>query len=140
MGMIERILVVDDDHELRALIVEWLTFHNYRVHQAVSALAAIEALREESYDLLITDFQMPGLDGLGLLGWCRKHEIHFPVVFITASAVRLEREQLALNDCCAESLRKPLTREKLIQAVSEAAGRDHFECEPPTENRSPAIF
>lgn len=86
---------------------------------------AKDILEQENFDLLITDFRMPRMDGANLLEWCRAQKIHFPVIFITANADLLPKEKLALNDCCADLLSKPISIETLIKSISDAKIRNH---------------
>ena len=58
------ILVVDDDPVACSLLKETLVAENYLVDTAINGLEALKTVREKSYDLLITDFIMPLLDGL----------------------------------------------------------------------------
>jgi len=63
----EQILVVDDEEDLRATIVEILTLEGFEVDQAVSAEEAGEKLSQTAYDVLITDHNLPGKTGVELL-------------------------------------------------------------------------
>jgi two-component system, NtrC family, response regulator AtoC len=63
----EQVLVVDDEEELRHAIVEILTHDGFEVEQAASAEQAAEKLSQTAYDVLITDNNLPGKDGVELL-------------------------------------------------------------------------
>ncbi len=65
--ILAHLLVVDDDDRLRTLFATYLTRQGYRVSQAGDGLDALLRLRQEPVDLLITDVNMPRLDGLGLV-------------------------------------------------------------------------
>jgi CheY-like chemotaxis protein len=60
---------------------------------------AIEKLSKEAFDLLISDFRMLRMSGFELLRWCREHDFHFPVIFVTANKVLFPEERIALDDC-----------------------------------------
>jgi two-component system OmpR family response regulator len=62
-----RLLVVDDDAELRTLIADFLTASGYEVTAAANAVEMDEALAKETYDLIVLDLMMPGEDGLSVL-------------------------------------------------------------------------
>jgi len=62
-----RILVVDDQPHVSRTIANWLTRAGHAVVRASDGAAALELLRAESFDILITDVDMPELDGLSLL-------------------------------------------------------------------------
>ncbi|PZU09220.1 response regulator [Sphingomonas sp.] len=62
-----RLLVVDDDAELRTLIADFLAASGYEVTSAANAIEMDEALAKETYDLIVLDLMMPGEDGLSVL-------------------------------------------------------------------------
>jgi CheY-like chemotaxis protein len=62
-----RILVVDDDEDTRQLVAFALGAHRYAVTEAADATTALAALRKEPFDLVITDYDMPGLTGAEML-------------------------------------------------------------------------
>ncbi|MDQ3231707.1 MAG: response regulator [Pseudobdellovibrionaceae bacterium] len=122
---LKRILIVDDAEDFRALLSTWITLRGLRPVLAESGKQAIEILKTNPIDLIITDFQMPEMDGLDLLKWCRSHSIHIPVVFTSASGRPVEREQVALGDCCATRLNKPINFKILAAALDAAERHDH---------------
>jgi CheY-like chemotaxis protein len=78
-----KILVVDDDPILLELLVETLTTIGYDTGEAVDGLDALEILKKDKFDLMISDIKMPNLDGIGLLKEVRKLYPDLPVLFIT---------------------------------------------------------
>lgn len=69
----QRILVVDDEKGVREMIQSFLTTEGYLVTTAEDGIDALEKLKDDSYDLLITDLVMPNMDGLELIDCvCRK--------------------------------------------------------------------
>ncbi len=92
------VLVVDDSLTSRTLIQGLLKAHGYRVATAADGLQALDQLRQESFDLVISDVQMPNLDGLGLLTRIRQNpEMRdLPVVLLT-SLEGSEDQQLGLQ-------------------------------------------
>jgi DNA-binding NtrC family response regulator len=81
-----RILVVDDDANLLELLVDTLTTIGYRVVGAPGGVEALENLRNDKFDLMITDIKMPDVDGLQLLKKVRRHYSRMPVLFVTGVA------------------------------------------------------
>ncbi len=77
------ILVVDDDATLRELLVDTLETIGYTVVGMSDGIEALEELHRGSYDLLITDIKMPGMDGVALLKKVRRYYPDLPVLFIT---------------------------------------------------------
>jgi DNA-binding response OmpR family regulator len=80
-----RILVVEDDGDIRRLNTEALLRSGYRVDAAVDGDAGWEALQAGSYDLLITDNSMPKLTGLELLKKLRTARVFLPVIMATGA-------------------------------------------------------
>ncbi|HLC19185.1 MAG TPA: response regulator [Thermodesulfobacteriota bacterium] len=65
-GECKRILVVDDNRQMRALCSNVLLPKGYEVESASNGLEALDILRATEFDLIISDIEMPGLDGIGL--------------------------------------------------------------------------
>ena len=110
------ILVVDDDPVACALLKETLLAENYRVDTAVNGLEALKTIREGSYDLLITDFIMPLLDGLELLTKAKAELPHLQVILMTASrqeAILVEARRQGADAV----IPKPLEMKKLLNII-----------------------
>jgi two-component system chemotaxis sensor kinase CheA len=92
------ILVVDDSITTRSLEKSILESHGYRVRVAVDGLEALQLLRAEKADLIITDIQMPRLDGFGLLEALKAdpHLDQIPVI-VVSSLERAEEQQRGLD-------------------------------------------
>ncbi|MBC7658560.1 MAG: response regulator, partial [Chitinophagaceae bacterium] len=122
---LKNILIVDDSPDYRFLFETLITQHGLSPICMKDGDKAIEYLKSHSVDVIITDFRMPKVDGIELLHWCRAHDILCPVIFTTAEDNIFAREELALGDCCATLMRKPVDA-RLLQAALEAADRfDH---------------
>ena len=80
--MKQRILVVDDEGEMRSLLAHILKGEGYRVATAEDGVAALKVLKAEHFDILITDIRMPQMDGVTLYNNVKKLYPHLPVVFI----------------------------------------------------------
>ena len=63
----KHLLLVEDEHALRATLAERLTEHGFEVTQADSGEQAIEQLAEFAFDIVVTDLRLPGLDGTRVL-------------------------------------------------------------------------
>ena len=79
----EKILIIDDDKWIRMMLKEILLKEGYKVVEAEDGEIGLELVRNEHPDLVITDFQMPGIDGLGVLSEIRKLKINLPVIILT---------------------------------------------------------
>ena len=80
------ILVVEDDHNQRALYEEELRDEGYHVLTAADGREALKVVREERPDLVILDINMPVMDGLDTLSQMLEHDSKMPVVINTAYA------------------------------------------------------
>src|SRR5690348_13341420 len=90
-----RILVVDDDAPLRELIVAALKEKRYSVVATDSAEAAVIALHQGRFDMVLSDVSMPGMDGIALSSMITRAHPDLPVVLITGNAdVHLARQAL----------------------------------------------
>ena len=112
-----RVLVLDDDEDVRAFLSESLEGLGCTVVSAASGAEGIEALRQWRPDLALVDYAMPGMNGAEAARAAREIHPGLPIVFVTGYA---ESEQLeaALGDG-APVLRKPFTLAELASAVEE---------------------
>ena len=114
------ILLVEDDEALRNSLEFLLELSDLDYLSASNGEDAVQILSSFSIDVIITDFQMPKMDGIELLKWCRTREVHIPVIFISANAHLMKKEEIALEDCCATLLKKPLNLEIFEEAIYSA--------------------
>lgn len=112
-----RILLVEDDHSIRHLMEEILIDEGYHLTSVVNGLEAVKTLSQNDFNLLITDFRMPQLNGVELLKWCRENCLKLPVIFMTATACLLQEENLALKDFQAVLIHKPLNVDHFLDKV-----------------------
>ncbi|HEV2436386.1 MAG TPA: GNAT family N-acetyltransferase [Verrucomicrobiae bacterium] len=113
-----RILVVEDDCQLRQLNSQVLSHHGYAVDAAENGATAWEALQINRYDLLITDNNMPRLTGIELLKKLRSARMGLPVIMATGT---LPRQELAQNPWLepVATLVKPYAPDQLLVMVKE---------------------
>lgn len=114
------VLVVDDEVELREILEFYLETENYNVLLAASGSEALDVVDNNDVDLVISDMQMPGGDGLSLLKSLREKK-DTPFILLTGfDAGKLaDAQDLGLN----EALEKPIGKERLLQAVASCLGR-----------------
>jgi two-component system, cell cycle response regulator CpdR len=121
-----KILVAEDDDCLRFLIATCLQGSGYVVVAAQNGSEAAKLIVETSFDLVLTDLQMPEMDGIALIAWMREVGITTPVIAMTGgsadtSASELLNRAAALGVCAG--LAKPFTIAELNKAVAGALGR-----------------
>jgi DNA-binding NtrC family response regulator len=81
-----RILFVDDEQLLHGVLERLLGRHGIAVTSCSGAVQAVKELKNQSFDMVITDFKMPKMDGLELLAHVRQHHPCTKVIMITAHA------------------------------------------------------
>ncbi|WP_282947222.1 response regulator transcription factor [Cellulomonas endometrii] len=82
--MAHRVLIVDDDPDIREMLASTLDFAGFEVDLAPGATAALTVLRQQPPDVLVLDVTMPGIDGFELLQLVRRKEPDLPVLFLSA--------------------------------------------------------
>jgi len=106
------IMVVDDELIIRESLKGWLEKFGYGVHTAEDALDALEKLERESYDVLLVDIKMPGMDGIELLKKVKEDQPDVIVVMITAHG-SIESAIEAMKSGARDYLMKPFDPEDL---------------------------
>ncbi len=108
------ILVIDDEKSIVLIIAAALTKSGFNVEKATNGLEGIKKFDEGYFDLVITDFQMPGLDGNGVVRHIRNSERQStPVVSISATPWHLQ------SDDFDAFILKPFSIKTLIDTVNE---------------------
>ena len=80
-----RILVVEDDPDIRQLLQDRLHAMGYRVQSAVDGVRAVEVMRAERFEGMILDSGLPSMDGMDVLRQIRRWDQQIPIVMVTAS-------------------------------------------------------
>jgi len=114
-----RVLVVDDDGEMRALLVDVLSDEGYAVEQAANGAVALIRLRTESFAAIILDKNMPGLSGLDLLPGLRTICPDTVVIMITAYG-DVATYVDAMEKGAFEYVFKPFRMEELLRLLRRA--------------------
>lgn len=111
-----RILVLDDDADIREICVEALVHNGYQVDAAGDGEAGWAALQASPYDLLITDNEMPKLSGLDVVKKIFAAKMRLEVIFASGSLSPREL-QLTSPLPIAAALPKPFSPSELVKAV-----------------------
>lgn len=111
-----RILVVDDDDELRGLLVELLEEHRYAVDAAADGASASELAAVNPYDLIVLDWSLPVRSGMELLSGWRGQGLQTPVLMLTAHRGVGERVD-GLDAGADDYLTKPFSLEELLARI-----------------------
>ncbi len=117
-----KILIVDDDEDLLFLIGEYLESCGIEFDTAASAAQARKRLNHSRYDLVISDFNMPGESGLDLFRSVSIRQPETPFILMTGNSdPRLRREAVAMGIC--DFMEKPFHFRELKRLLSSAAQR-----------------
>lgn len=123
-----RILVADDDARMRELLARWMHRQNWRVDFAADGAEAWELIGRVDYDLMVTDCDMPNVDGFELARRVREHEdaqrADVPIVALTASTDRDMAERCRTAGMNA-FLRKPVMWSELKQCANRFLHRSN---------------
>ncbi len=112
-----RILLVDDEETLRCVLQETLTGEGYSVDVANDGLQALERFKITSYDLLITDIRMQGMDGLQLIREIKKNGLSINIIIITAYGSG-ETLQEAMQLGVVELFHKPFKLQEIKDSIT----------------------
>jgi DNA-binding NtrC family response regulator len=116
-----RILIVDDDPGQRGLLDTFLRGQGFDTIVAESGQQALDTLRRESVNLMISDVRMPGMTGLETLRRARKEHPTLPVLMVTAYT-NIRDAVEAMRDGAVNYLSKPIDLEELLAIVRQATG------------------
>jgi len=115
------ILVVDDDTEMRALLLDVLRNEGYEVAEAKNGTEAVRALRAREFDIILMDKNMPGPSGLDLLPGFRRVCPRSQVIMMTAYG-DVPSFMEAAEKGAVEFLFKPFRMEEMKAAITKALG------------------
>jgi len=116
--MAEKILVVDDEDIIRESLSFILRKEKYEVEEATNGKIAFEMLKESSYDLVITDLEMPEMKGIELLDELRKMNLQTNTIVITAYG-SMETAIAALRSGASDYILKPVEFDELLIKVKK---------------------
>jgi DNA-binding NtrC family response regulator len=119
-----RILIVDDDPAQRSLLDSFLTSQGFQTVVVPSGERALEVLRAETVDMMISDVRMPGLSGLETLRRARQVRGALPILLVTAYA-DVRDAVGAMRDGAVNYLSKPIDLDELLSSVRQATGLSH---------------
>jgi len=120
----QRILLAEDQMTTRLLEKSILEAAGFEVETAVDGLAALNRLEQDLYDLVITDVQMPRMDGFTFTATLKKDErfAHIPVIIVTSLESEEEKTQGLQAGADAFLLKKSFNQESLIHTIKTLIG------------------
>lgn len=124
----ERILIVDDDDRLRAVVDEYLRTEGYQTLQAADGLAAVALWREKRPDLVLLDWMLPGQNGLDAARQIRR-DGNTPIIMLTARSEETDK-LLGLELGADDYLTKPFSMRELVARMRAVLRRSRQEVAP----------
>lgn len=110
------ILVVEDDKNIRKLLMTILTQRGYQTRQAQNGLEALQIVKEEQIDLLVLDVKMPKLDGYQTAEKIRETNTQLPIIMVTANGQTIEKRR-GFHSGTDDYLVKPIDEEEFLLRV-----------------------
>ena len=119
----KKILIVDDEEEIRCLIRDFLVKENFEADQASNGEEAIGKLSEKdsTFDLIILDIMMPGVDGLEVIKIIRKTS-NIPVIFLTSKNEEIDKV-LGLEIGADDYITKPFNPREMVARIKAVLRR-----------------
>lgn len=119
--MNEKVLIVDDDNEIRNVVSIYLKNEGYEVLQAENGYKALEIIKTESIDLVVLDIMMPKINGIELCNEIRKNYV-MPIIFLSAKDAEIDKI-LGLSSGAEDYITKPFSTVELIARVKSQLRR-----------------
>lgn len=134
-GYGKRVLIVDDDHHARFLLGALLEHAGYMVVPACDGRAAFNELHKRNFDVVVSDYRMPDLNGIELL---RLIHIHYPwiPVILVSGLLPVSDEPLLSDIRPVGWLKKPYDKGALLKLVRSAVDRQPVACETEVKYQS----
>ncbi len=120
--MKEKILVIDDEADIRQSLRMVLEYEGYEFVEAATGREGLEVLRRESPDAVLLDIKMPSMDGLEVLAAARTRDMHTPILMISGHG-DIPTAVEAIHKGAYDFLEKPLASERVLTALRNAVER-----------------
>src|ERR671915_1543460 len=122
------ILIVDDEPGVRSALTGVLRDEGYDVDAVESGEAALDRFTRQTYDVVVLDVWLPGMDGLATLARMRERQVDTQVVIISGHG-NIESAVRAIKMGAFDFVEKPLSLEKTVLVVRNALRQRHLEAE-----------
>ena len=111
-----RLLVIEDEPEIADFVIRGLREEGYTVESAADGLTGLQMLERDSWDVVLLDWRLPGMDGLTVLRRFRQRDKRTPVLFLTARNAISDRVR-GLDQGANDYLCKPFAFDELLARV-----------------------
>ena len=118
--MSKKILVIDDSESMRVLVTMILESVGHEVHQAIDGADALNFLDGREFTLILTDLNMPNMDGISLISHVRKMERYktIPIVMLTTESMTAIKDQARAAGATGWII-KPFVADKLLAVINK---------------------
>ncbi|MBU0465784.1 MAG: response regulator [Proteobacteria bacterium] len=137
--MSEKVLLVDDEKEFLEVMSERMTARGMVVTTAESADQALSIIGKESFDAIVMDFQMPGMDGMEALKAIKNKKPELQIILLTGYAT-VEKTVEAMKIGATDFLEKPADLEALAEKIKKAKAEKMLIVEKQTEEKIKEIL
>ncbi|MDE5738169.1 MAG: response regulator transcription factor [Oscillospiraceae bacterium] len=117
-----KLLIVDDEVNIRAVVREYAEFEEYEVEEAENGMEAVEKCKQHDYDLIIMDVMMPKLDGYSASKEIKKHKKNIPIIMLSARGEEYDKLfgfEIGVDDYVV----KPFSPKELMARVRAVLAR-----------------
>lgn len=128
-----KVLVCDDEENLRKVIRKYAEFSNHEVDEACDGFEAVEKVRKNDYDIILMDVMMPEMDGFTAVKEIRKTK-DIPIIMLTAKSQEYDKVlgfELGVDDYVV----KPFSSKEIILRIDAILRRTATKDEPVSENK-----
>lgn len=126
--MSKTLLVIDDEENMRHMLISLLKKNAYRISEAENGEQALEQVREKNFDFILCDIRMPGMDGIGFLQAARKNLEHTTVIMMSAYG-SIDIALKAMREGAYDYISKPFKADEVLLTLKKAEERQHLQNE-----------
>lgn len=127
-----KILIIDDEENIRKMLARALEAENYQVETALNGEDGLEKLKENDFDLILLDLKLPGMDGIEILEAMRKQDILVPVLIVTGYG-SVESAVQVMKLGAIDYLQKPFKPQDIRDQVSSILKRKEISGSEPED-------
>lgn len=115
----KNILIIDDNLTVCLMLKSWLVKKDFRVETATNVTEAKQMVKEQPFDLILSDIRMPDADGFSLLNWVKKYDSDILVIMMTGYA-DIESAVESMKSGAVDYISKPIEPQQLFKKIDEA--------------------
>jgi len=130
----EKVLLVDDEIDFLEVMSQRMKARGLEITTAESAVQAISIIKKKTFDAVVMDFQMPGMNGMEALKIIKNNNPEMQVILLTAYAT-IEKTVEVIKAGAMDLLEKPADIDALIDKIKKAKRNKELQIEKQTEER-----